>query len=121
MNSDKQTAQQNQIIEEEGADDGPPQVSKRTNNAAMSESTKSKMVISLCAISFMSNASFSQMSPFYPLKAKEKGVTPVYVGFVFGNCKELNNVFFLQNLWARENKEINHQELRKQLTKKKAT
>ena len=42
------------------------------------------MVISLCAISFMSNASFSQMSPFYPLKAKEKGVTPVYVGFVFG-------------------------------------
>ena len=24
------------------------------------------------------------MSPFYPLKAKEKGVTAVYVGFVFG-------------------------------------
>jgi len=50
----------------------------------MTEETKSKMVISLCLISFMSNASFSQMSPFYPLKAKEKGVTAVYVGFVFG-------------------------------------
>jgi len=50
----------------------------------MNEDTKSKMVKSLCLISFMSNASFSQMSPFYPLKAAEKGVTPVYVGFVFG-------------------------------------
>lgn len=32
----------------------------------------------------MSNCAFVQMSPFYPIKAKEKGVSQIYVGFIFG-------------------------------------
>ena len=50
----------------------------------MSDLTKRNLVITLCGIAFMSNSAFSQMSPFYPLKAKEKGVTIIYVGFVMG-------------------------------------
>jgi len=41
-------------------------------------------VLALSAIQFMSNSAFSQMSPFYPLKAKEKKISVVYVGFVMG-------------------------------------
>jgi hypothetical protein len=38
----------------------------------------------LCVITFLSTCAFSQMSPFYPIKAKQKGVTVGWVGFVIG-------------------------------------
>lgn len=56
----------------------------RNKEQPMSDLTKRNLVITLCGIAFMSNSAFSQMSPFYPLKAKEKGVTIIYVGFVMG-------------------------------------
>ena len=39
----------------------------------------------LCIVAFLSILSFSQMAPFYPLQAKEKGITVFYVGFVLGS------------------------------------
>jgi hypothetical protein len=36
---------------------------------------KLNMVKVLCLIQFVSASSFSQMAPFYPIKAVEKGVT----------------------------------------------
>lgn len=45
---------------------------------------KSNLVTVLCLISFLSMSAFSQMSPFYPLKAKEKGIDGIWVGFIFG-------------------------------------
>lgn len=38
----------------------------------------------LCLIQFLSNSAFSQMAPFYPLKAKEKGVSTMQIGLVIG-------------------------------------
>ena len=35
---------------------------------------KFRLIFVLCLISFLSNSAFSLMGPFYPLKAKEKGV-----------------------------------------------
>lgn len=45
---------------------------------------KSKLVYSLAALQFLVGSATSQMSPFYPLKAKEKGATASYVGTVIG-------------------------------------
>ena len=42
-------------------------------------------VKTLCLVAFLSILSFSQMAPFYPLQAKEKGLTVFYVGFVLGS------------------------------------
>jgi len=42
------------------------------------------IVITLCIITLLSNASFSLIAPFYPIEAVEKGVELVYVGFLMG-------------------------------------
>ena len=42
-------------------------------------------VKTLCLVAFLSILSFSQMAPFYPLQAKDKGITVFYVGFVMGS------------------------------------
>ena len=44
----------------------------------------SAVVYTLVLVSFLSILSFSQMAPFYPLQAKEKGVSIFVVGFVLG-------------------------------------
>jgi len=38
----------------------------------------------LCVISFLSQCAFSQMSPFYPIKARSKGVSVGWIGIVIG-------------------------------------
>jgi cyanate permease len=45
---------------------------------------KNNLAYTLCLIQFLSQCAFTQMSPFYPLKAKEKGVEIVWVGLVIG-------------------------------------
>jgi hypothetical protein len=35
-------------------------------------------------VMFLSMAAYSQISPFYPLKAKERGIEIIWVGFVIG-------------------------------------
>ena len=42
----------------------------------------SALIYTLVLVSFLSILSFSQMAPFYPLQAKEKGVTVFWVGFI---------------------------------------
>jgi hypothetical protein len=39
-------------------------------------------VKTLCLVGFISIISFSQLAPFYPLEAKDKGVDVFWVGFV---------------------------------------
>lgn len=51
--------------------------------AAMNK-TKLTLVYSLCLIQFLTNSALSQLSPFYPLKARERGVSVIYIGFVLG-------------------------------------
>lgn len=43
-----------------------------------------KVVLCLCLITMLSNASFSLIAPFYPLVAKEKNINMIYVGFLMG-------------------------------------
>ena len=45
----------------------------------------SQIVNTLVLTSFLSVFSFSQMAPFYPLLAIEKGITVFYVGLVLGS------------------------------------
>lgn len=45
----------------------------------------SSIIYTLVLVSFLSILSFSQMAPFYPLQAKEKGVSVFFVGFVLGS------------------------------------
>lgn len=45
---------------------------------------KKRLVLSIAMIQFLSNCAFVQMSPFYPIKAKETGIDQIYVGFIFG-------------------------------------
>jgi hypothetical protein len=52
--------------------------------AAYAAKVKINLVKSLCIIQFLSNSAFSQMSPFYPLKAKSRGVSVLNIGFVIG-------------------------------------
>lgn len=46
--------------------------------------TKLTLVYALCLIQFLTNSALSQLSPFFPLKAKEKGVTVQQIGLVLG-------------------------------------
>jgi len=46
--------------------------------------SKRTFVYALCIVAFLSMSSLAQLSPFYPLKAKEKGVSIIYIGFVLG-------------------------------------
>lgn len=57
----------------------------RDNISELEEETKvkRKIVIAISLIQFFSNCAFVQMSPFYPIKAKERGVEQIYVGFIF--------------------------------------
>ena len=50
------------------------------------EETKVKktLVYSLCLIQFLTNCALSQLSPFYPLKASEKNVSIIWIGYVLG-------------------------------------
>ena len=41
-----------------------------------------KVILCLCIITLLSNASFSLIAPFYPLEAQNKGIDVVYVGFL---------------------------------------
>jgi hypothetical protein len=43
-----------------------------------------KVVICLCIITLLSNASFSLIAPFYPLEVKEKNIDVIYIGFLMG-------------------------------------
>lgn len=43
-----------------------------------------KVVICLCLITLLSNASFSLIAPFYPLEVKKKGIDVIWVGFLMG-------------------------------------
>ena len=45
----------------------------------------SSIIYTLVLVSFLSILSFSQMAPFYPLQAKEKGISVFWVGFVLGS------------------------------------
>ena len=45
----------------------------------------SAIIYTLVLVSFLSILSFSQMAPFYPLQAKEKGVSVFFVGFVLSS------------------------------------
>lgn len=42
------------------------------------------VVKTLCVVGLLSILSFSQMAPFYPLCAKQKGISVFYVGWVLG-------------------------------------
>ena len=44
----------------------------------------SSIIYTLVLVSFLSVLSFSQMAPFYPLQAKEKGVSVFFVGLILG-------------------------------------
>ena len=43
-----------------------------------------KVVITLCLIQALSNASYSLVSPFYPLEVKKKGIDEIYIGPIMG-------------------------------------
>lgn len=45
---------------------------------------RKSLVCVLCLTSFLSNSAFSQMSPFYPLKAREQGINVIAIGMVIG-------------------------------------
>lgn len=52
-------------------------------SAAMNK-VKLTLVYALCLIQFLTNCALSQLSPFYPLKAREKGISVIWIGFVLG-------------------------------------
>jgi hypothetical protein len=43
-----------------------------------------KVVLCLCLITMLSNASFSLIAPFYPIEVKEKNIPEIYIGFLMG-------------------------------------
>lgn len=43
-----------------------------------------KVVLCLCIITMLSNASFSLIAPFYPLEVQKKGIDQIYIGFLMG-------------------------------------
>ena len=62
----------------------------------------------LCLVSFLSVLSFSQMGPFYPLQAKEKGLSVFYVGFVLGTAAVS---YIAGSIWSSKNLHIFGREL----------
>jgi len=48
----------------------------------MSPQTKKQLVASICVIQLLCNFAFTQFTPFYPVKAQEKGLTVLWVGYV---------------------------------------
>jgi len=42
------------------------------------------VVLCLCIITMLSNASYSLIGPFYPLEAKEKHIEVIFIGFLMG-------------------------------------
>ena len=55
-----------------------------TDITAAMDKTKKTLVYALCLIQFLTNCALSQLSPFYPLKAREKGISIIWIGFVLG-------------------------------------
>lgn len=56
-----------------------------TGSASESQQdSKRSLVLSMTVIQYFSNSVFCQLSPFYPIKARERGVSQLYIGFVFG-------------------------------------
>ena len=43
-----------------------------------------KVILCLCLVSLLNNASFSLIAPFYPLEVRAKGIDVVYIGFLMG-------------------------------------
>ena len=52
-----------------------------------------KVILCLCIITLLSNASFSLIAPFYPLEVKEKGIDVIYIGFLMGYANMTFNSF----------------------------
>lgn len=48
------------------------------------ERIQRRLALILCLVQFLSIAAYSQISPFYPLKAQERQIDIVWVGFVIG-------------------------------------
>ena len=46
------------------------------------DGVKVKLVSVISFIQFLCNCMFTQLSPFYPIKAKERGLDVVFVGYV---------------------------------------
>jgi cyanate permease len=44
------------------------------------EVVKKQLVYVLCIIQFLSNSAFSQLSPFYPIKARDRGISIIWIG-----------------------------------------
>ncbi|XP_030830751.1 MFS-type transporter SLC18B1 isoform X2 [Strongylocentrotus purpuratus] len=74
-----------------------------------SKLTKSQVLIfiSLAVSIFLDQASFSVLAPFFPREAKEKGVSGLQIGFIFGAFALVNVIFspifgkFLPRLGAK--------------------
>lgn len=58
--------------------------SELSNLSAAMAKVKLTLVYALCLIQFLTNCALSQLSPFYPLKAREKGISVIWIGFVLG-------------------------------------
>lgn len=43
-----------------------------------------KVVICLCIVMMLSNASFSLIAPFYPNEVRRREINEIYVGFLMG-------------------------------------
>ena len=43
-----------------------------------------KVIVCLCIITMLSNASFSLIAPFYPLEVEKKNIDSIYIGFLMG-------------------------------------
>jgi hypothetical protein len=41
-----------------------------------------KIIMCLCIITMLSNASYSLIAPFYPLEVKAKNIDVFYIGFI---------------------------------------
>lgn len=48
------------------------------------DSKEKDLILCLCFIGYMTMSSFSIMAPFYPIKAKEVGVSTLIIGQVMG-------------------------------------
>lgn len=42
-----------------------------------------KLIVTLSFVNLLTNSAYSSIAPFYPLEAAKKGVSPIYIGFIF--------------------------------------
>lgn len=43
-----------------------------------------KVVLTLCLVQLLSNASYSVVSPFFPLEVKKKEIDEIFIGPIMG-------------------------------------